>query len=89
MKKQPKAENPACDEQSTVEQQQQNPALTEMEQALTDENEILMPFFHFNLVTVCDVKLYFINSPGGDWYESLFASFSFYFDKAFIKIEVA
>ena len=45
---------------------------------LTDENEILMPFFHFNLVTVCDVKLYFINSPGGDWYESLFASFSFW-----------
>ena len=44
---------------------------------LTDENEILMPFFHFNLVTVCDVKLYFINSPGGDRYESLFASFSF------------
>lgn len=42
MKKQPKAENPACDEQSTVEQQQQNPALTEMEQALTDENEKLI-----------------------------------------------
>lgn len=31
---------------------------------LTDENEILMPFFHFNLIAVCDVKLYFINSPG-------------------------
>ena len=55
---------------------------------LADENEILMPFFYFNLVTVWYVKFYFINSPGGDWYESLFASFSFYFDKAFIKIEV-
>lgn len=42
MKKQPKAENPACDEQTTVEQQQQTPALTEMEQALTDENEKLI-----------------------------------------------
>ena len=55
---------------------------------MTDENEIFMPFFHFNLITVCDIKLYFINSPGGDWYESLFASFSFYSDKAFIKIYV-
>ena len=54
---------------------------------LTDENEILMPFFHFNLITVCDVKLYFINSPGGDRYESLFASFYIYFYKAINKKE--
>ena len=56
---------------------------------LADKHKILMPFFfHFNLVTVCDVKFYFVNGRGGNGNKSLFASFSFYFDEAFIKIEI-
>ena len=55
---------------------------------LADENEILMPFFYFNLVTVWYVKFYFINGSWRDGDEALFASFSFYFDKTFIKIKV-
>ena len=55
---------------------------------LTDENEILMPFFYFNLVTVWYVKFYFINGSWRDGDDELFDSFSCYFDKTFIKIKV-
>ena len=55
---------------------------------LADENEIFVPFLHFYLVAVCDVKFYFVNRSRGDGDKALFASLPFYFDEAFVEIKI-